>query len=207
MSSASLAGADVGGLFSTSEALSPVCDCSRGNRDSSHPHEPVPVPFTPLLGVRPTSDPHYHHRASVAQTRWHKAEFITGGDGTRGDPPDTPGTLTSLKASSKSPNASFLFSSFSLRFFFGTDMATGRRGRKVKDRNPPRPQYPDTSYGVTSKAPVTAGELQDGTTGMWSCHPITAPIPKHRDLPRASSKPPRHTTALVHAPHPVRGSL
>lgn len=50
--------------------------------------------------------------------------------------PRHPRTLTSLKASSKSPTASFLFSSFILRFFFGTDMATGRRGRKVKDRKP-----------------------------------------------------------------------
>lgn len=29
------------------------------------------------------------------------------------------------------------------------------------------PRYPDTSYGVTSEAPVTPGELQDGATGMW----------------------------------------
>lgn len=49
----------------------------------------------------------------------------------------------------------------------------------MKDRNPPNPRYPDTSYGVTSKAVVTPGELQHGPTGMWSCHLITAPIPKH----------------------------
>lgn len=68
----------------------------QGDRDSSHPYEPGPVSFTPSLDVHLASDPHYHHRASVAQTRWHKAEFITGGDGTQDDPhtpqddPNTP---------------------------------------------------------------------------------------------------------------------